>query len=198
MMKKNSYLKKNDELNQTYIRVVNEHIYFYSEINVFTALELNAILQDVSMRLSPGIVTTMHEFSQPSPMWLHINSPGGDLLSSLAIADTVERISKVIPIFTIVEGGAASGASIISTAGTKRFIRKNSFMLIHELRGGMWGTHSNMKDDYINNVEFMKTLKLWYKEKTKMNDVELESLLTKDLWLNAKKCLKLGLIDIII
>jgi ATP-dependent protease ClpP protease subunit len=97
-----------------------------------------------------------------------------------------------------VEGCAASGASFISTAGTKRLIRKSSYMLIHELSDLSWGRHSEMEDNVASNRDIMITIKNWYKERTKIPAKQLDEILTHDIWWNAKKCLKYGLVDGII
>jgi len=180
------------------IRVVNEHIYFYADITPESALTLNSILQDVSMRLAPTAFTSMHEISHPTPIWLHINSNGGEVFSSFSVADTITRISQVIPIVSIVEGCAASGATLISTAATKRFMRKNAFMLIHEIQDGYWGRYTELKDGLKNSTEIMKNIKQWYKDYTKVPEHEMDAILSKDMWWNAKKCLKYGLVDSII
>jgi ATP-dependent Clp protease protease subunit len=177
---------------------MGDHIYFYTGIDPNSALELNKALQDLSMKLAPSAFSSMHEVGQPSPIWLHINSMGGCVFSSFAIADTIERISQVVPVVTIVEGCAASGASFISTAGTKRLMRKSSYMLIHELSDMSWGRHSEMEDNVASNRDIMATIKGWYKERTKIPAKQLDEILTHDMWWNAKKCLKYGLIDGII
>jgi len=180
------------------IRVSGDHVWFYSPITPQSAVKLNAILQDLSMRLAPTAFTSMHEVGNPSPIWLHINSNGGEVFSSFAMADTIERISQIVPIITIVEGCAASGATFLSTAGAKRLMRKNAYMLVHELSAGGWGKYSALKDDFTNNTAIMKTIKDWYGEKTKLPKKELDKILSHDIWWNAKTCLRYGLIDQII
>jgi ATP-dependent Clp protease protease subunit len=180
------------------VSVMGDHIYFYTGIDADSALDLNKALQDLSMKLAPSAFSSMHEVGQPSPIWLHINSMGGDVFSSFAIADTIERISQIVPVVTIVEGCAASGASFISTAGTKRLMRKSSYMLIHELSDVSWGRHSEMEDAIASNREIMSTIKNWYRERTKIPAKQLDDILVHDIWWNAKKCLKYGLVDGII
>lgn len=180
------------------IKVVGDHVWFYAPISSASSLKLNAILQDLSMRLAPTAFSSMHEVGQPSPIWLHINSTGGEVFSAFAMADTIQRISAIIPIVTIVEGCAASGATFMSIAGSKRLMRKNAFMLVHELRSGNWGSYSELKDDMTNNNTIMKAIKEWYKENTKIPQKEMDNILSRDIWWNAKTCLKYGLIDQII
>ena len=187
-----------DESTGSGVSVLHDHVYFYSPITPESAMELNRILQDLSMKLAPTAFTSMQEIGSPSPIWLHINSYGGEVFSSFAIADTIERISQVVPVVTIVEGCAASGATFMSVAGTKRLMRKNGFMLVHELSTGSWGRFTELQDNMTSNSEIMKTIKAWYKEKTKIPDTEMDKILAHDVWWNAKKCLKYGLIDAII
>jgi ATP-dependent Clp protease protease subunit len=180
------------------VSVLHDHVYFYAPITPESAMDLNRILQDLSMKLAPTAFSSMQEIGSPSPIWLHINSYGGEVFSSFAIADTIERISRVVPIVTIVEGCAASGATFMSIAGNKRLMRKNGFMLVHELNDRAWGRFTELKDNMTSNTEIMKNIKSWYKEKTKIPDAEMDKILAHDVWWNAKKCLKYGLIDAII
>ena len=208
MMKKSTMNTKNsgplsrradeDSMGTSGVSVLHDHVYFYTDINPESAMELNKVLQDLSMRLAPTAFTSMQEIGSPSPIWLHINSYGGEVFSSFAIADTIERISHVVPIITIVEGCAASGATFMSIAGTKRLMRKNGFMLVHELNDHAWGRFTALQDNMTSNVEIMKTIKAWYKEKTKIPEAEMDKILAHDIWWNAKKCLKYGLVDAII
>ena len=180
------------------IRAIGDHVWFYSPINPASAVRLNAVLQDLSMKLAPTAFSSMHEVSTPSPIWLHVNSYGGEVFSSFAMADTIERISQIVPVVTIVEGCAASGATFMSTAGARRLMRKNAFMLIHELSGGGWGKFSDLKDNMKSNTTIMAAIKNWYEEKSKLPKKELDVILSRDIWWNAKTCLKYGLVDQII
>lgn len=191
---------RNDEdyNNDIGVSVLHDHVYFYTAVTPESAMTLNRILQDLSMRLAPTAFTSMQEVGAPSPIWLHINSYGGEVFSSFAIADTIERISQVVPVVTIVEGCAASGATFMSVAGTKRLMRKNAYMLVHELNDHSWGRFTELQDNMASNVEIMKTIKAWYKEKTKIPEAEMDKILAHDVWWNAKKCLKFGLVDAII
>ena len=129
----NHTLKRTDDeeessiLRHSEISISGDHIWFYSDITPSSAIKLNAALQELSMRLAPTAFSSMHEVGIPAPIWLHINSFGGDVFSAFAMADTIERISQIVPIITIVEGCAASGATFMSLAGSKRLIRKNAF-----------------------------------------------------------------------
>jgi ATP-dependent protease ClpP protease subunit len=91
-----------------------------------------------------------------------------------------------------------SAGSIISTSGSKRLMRGKSVMLIHQLSGGMWGKYEDMKQDVKNSDLLMKIMTEHYISTTKLTKEKLEEILKKDMFLDAKTCLKLGLIDQII
>jgi ATP-dependent Clp protease protease subunit len=180
------------------VNVVGDHIYFYGGIDEKSAMELNRAIHAVSMKLAPTAFSSMQEVGSPAPIWLHINSMGGEVFSSFAIADTIERVSTLTPVITVIEGAAASGATIISTAGSKRLMRKNAFMLIHELSDINWGKYTELKDSMKSNDTIMKSIKEWYIERTKLPTDKIDEILSHDIWWNAKQCLKYGLVDQVI
>jgi ATP-dependent Clp protease protease subunit len=190
--------EEEEEHASSFVTVSGDHIWFYGEVSERSAVALNRAVHDLSLKLAPTVFSSMQEVGSPAPIYLHINSTGGDLFSSLSIADTIERVSSLTPVLTIVEGCAASGATLISTAGSKRYMRKHAFMLIHELRAGTWGKYSELKESVKNYDSIMKTMKGWYSERTKLPEKELDQILVKDVWWNSKQCLKYGLIDQII
>lgn len=187
-----------DESSQHTVSVAGDHIWFYGGIDERSAIMLNRALHEMSMKLAPTAFSSMQEVGSPSPIFLHINSMGGEVFSSFAIADTVERISSITPIITVIEGCAASGATFISMAGAKRLMRKNSYMLIHEISDCVWGKYTDLKDSMTSNDTIMKAIKDWYSSKSKIPAKELDKILSRDIWWNSKQCLKYGLIDQII
>ena len=189
----------NDGMFEPLIAAHGDHIYFYADVTPESALILNQKLHQASMQNLSGVFNSMYEANVPPPIWLHINSYGGEVFSAFAIADTIERIKTVVPVVTIIEGCAASAATIISTAGTRRLMRKSSYMLIHELNDHAWGRHSHMEDHVNSNKDIMKTMSEWYSERTKIKPAELQEILKHDRWWNAKTCkTKYGLVDDII
>jgi ATP-dependent protease ClpP protease subunit len=114
----------------------------------------------------------------------------------MSIIDTIKNCK--VPVYTIGEGQIASAASIMLLAGKKRFMTENSFILIHELRTYVSGTYSNLEDDYENSKLLMKKMIKYYKKNSKIPETVLQTLLKKDIYIDAKKSKKYGLIDKII
>ena len=130
------------------------------------------------------------------PIHLHIQSQGGSLYHSLYIIDLIENMKT--PVYTYVDGFAASAATLISVVGKKRYMTKNSLMLIHQLSGADSGKFYELQDQMSNMQILMNTINKIYLNKTKIDQETLIKLLQKDLWLDAKTCLAYGLVDEII
>jgi len=133
---------------------------------------------------------------QPPPIELHIHSEGGSAFSGMAAMDAIMRCKT--PIHTYVDGSAASAATLMSVAGAKRFINKNSFILIHQLSTFVAGKYEEFKDEIRNQELLMNTIRQTYKERSKMTEEQITELLKHDLWLDAKTALEYGLVDEIV
>ena len=133
---------------------------------------------------------------EPPPIKLHINSYGGSVFAGLAALDHIKN-SK-IPVETIIDGCAASAATMMSVVGSHRSIHRNSCMLVHQLSGAMWGKFQEMQDDMENSEMLMKKIKKIYEEHTRIPKKQMDNILKHDLWWEAEKCLEYGLVDEII
>jgi len=127
----------------------------------------------------------------------YIQSIGGTLLPTFGLIDTM-KLSR-IPINTFVYGYVASAGSLLSVSGHKRFITKNSMMLIHSLRTSIGEVNfQQLEDHYYNSASMMNIVKNIYKEKSNIDDQHLNFLLSHDYWLNSTECLKYDFVDYII
>lgn len=70
---------------------------------------------------------------------LYINSPGGNVTSTLAIYDTISYVR--CDVSTVCIGQAASGAAVLLAAGArgKRYATPHSRILLHQPHGGAQG-----------------------------------------------------------
>lgn len=187
----NKPLKVEEDEDGCCVESSGSRILFYSEVTKDSVLSLNKMLRDISVKQITLGAT--HEITPP-PIKLHINSPGGSLLDGFAAVDYI-RTCKV-PVNTIVDGSAASAATLMSVVGTgKRYINKHGHMLIHQLSGGLWGKYEDMVDDFENSTKFMNLIKTIYTKHTKIPEKTLKELLKRDLWLDAATCLRYGLVD---
>lgn len=174
------------------IRAVDNTIHFYSEVSTIACAELNRLLRETDNKLRQSAEVFDDPTFKPL-IRLRINSYGGDVFAGLSTVDVIRNLRSRV--YTYVEGAAASAATLISVAGVKRFIGKNSLMLIHQLSSICEGTYEQMKDDQENNTRLMGIIKSIYKEYTKIPIKELELILKRDIWFDSATCLKYGLVD---
>jgi ATP-dependent protease ClpP protease subunit len=78
-------------------------------------LHLNATLKKIDQEIANQSDPIIH---------LQINSFGGSVVAALATIDTILTLKSKV--YTYVDGGAASAATLISCVGTRRFIGKYS------------------------------------------------------------------------
>ena len=147
-------------------------------------------LKEISQRI---IDNGQNHLNKDRYIYLHINSFGGSVFAALSTIDTIKNLR--IPVISIIEGGAASAATMISVVCSYRIIFKNSFMLIHQLSSGCWGKMNQLEDEMENLKKLMNRIKLIYKENTKIDDNLLDDILKHDLWWDSRKCKNEGLVD---
>ena len=171
----------------------HNRIYFYSGVTRPKILQLNKNIFNLNINMLSKTGPLEYE---PPPIKLHINSYGGSVFAGLAALDYIKN-SKV-PVHTIIDGCAASAATLMSCVGAHRMIHRNSCMLVHQLSGAMWGKFQEMEDNMENSKMLMDKIKKIYNEHTKIPKREMDKILKHDLWWEAEKCLQYGLVDEII
>lgn len=174
----------------TSIETYKNHIYFYCGVSTKTSLKLNIELKRIAQSI---IDNGKNLLNKDKYIYLHINSFGGSVFAAFSTIDTI--INLKVPVVSIIEGAAASAATMISVMCDYRIIYPNSYMLIHQLSSSSWGKMDDMEDEMCNLKELMKRIKTIYKKKTKINKDDLNEILKHDLWWDATKCLSAGLVD---
>ena len=175
------------------IQDINNDIYFYAPVTQRSCFELKNKLMDLDAKSK--IFQVQYKIDPP-PIHLHIQSEGGSLYHTLYIIDLIRKMET--PVYTYVDGFAASAASLMSVVGAKRYMTENSLILIHQLSGSESGKYNEMQDQMTNMRILMSIIRKIYLEYTKLDENTLNALLQKDLWLESKTCLTYGLVDEII
>lgn len=125
-----------------------------------------------------------------------INSNGGDVFQGIAIGNLLKANKAKVNI--IINGIAASAASIVAMAGDSIKIYPNAQLMIH--RASTWD-EGNV-DDFrrvANQLESIdKSVKASYKKRFNGTDEELQDLLVAETFMDADTALSYGLVDEII
>jgi ATP-dependent Clp protease protease subunit len=176
------------------IESINNDVYFYAEVRRQNNLTLNKKLDSLGIKYFNYSNTLGME--EVAPINLYINSYGGSVFAGFSSVDHI--INCKVPVHSIIDGCAASAATIMSVVANHRYMYKHSFMLIHQISAGSWGKFEELKDDMENNELIMKKIKEIYEQHTKIPKKQLGEILKRDLWWDAEKCLEYGLVDEII
>jgi len=161
---------------------ISRNVYFYGDVSVESCALLSRRLVELEKQ------------NKIEPINIYIQSFGGDLLATFNVIDTIERIK--CPIYSYVDGYAASAATLISVSCNKRFMGKRSLMLIHQLSGGSEGTYGYMKQEMDNMDIYMEFAREIYLKHTKLNNDLLSDILKYDnKWMNSTLSLEYGLVD---
>lgn len=175
------------------VETIDNHIYFYADVESDKCLDLIRAIREKDSDLRSEHLSRGLDGQPLTPIWLHIHSYGGSLFTAFSIADQLAMIRS--PIYTIVEGVAASAATLIAMSGNKRYILPNSFMLVHQLSSFMWGTHEQFKDELELQTKIMDRLVAFYVTKAKVKEDEIREMLKRDFWMDAEQSVKLGFAD---
>ena len=174
---------------------VGNHIWFNDDVTNDSVSKLIKVINARNFVFEQKQREIFYGKLEPKPLYLHINSDGGEISEGMAAVDCI-RNSK-IPIYTIIEGRAASAATFMSIAGKKRYITENSVLLIHQLSSGMWGKMSELEDELENNKFFMEKIYSIYSKYTTIPKKELKNIMKRDIWWDSEKALKYGFVDAI-
>lgn len=172
------------------VKSANNNIYFYGAVSESSTLQLKSKLEELDLHSQ---ITAIHYKIDVPPIHLHIQSYGGSLMHTFYIMDLIKTLKT--PVYTYIDGFAASAATLMSVCGKRRFMTESSVMLVHQLSSGASGKFEEIKNEYNNLVEFMEIIKKTYLNNGNISSQHLDDLLKQDLWLNSKKSLEYGFID---
>ncbi|MCR9295053.1 MAG: ATP-dependent Clp protease proteolytic subunit [bacterium] len=125
----------------------------------------------------------------------YLNSPGGDVIATLAIYDTMQILS--CPVATYCVGQAASGAAVLLAGGAKgkRYCLANSRVMVHQPAGGVSGQVSDIeiqKNEILRYRELLNGILANHCGKTP-EQIAIDS--DRDFFLTADQAKEYGLVD---
>ena len=150
----------------------------------------------------PGLYITPEGFMEDlelvrnkSKITVKLNSCGGDLYTGIAIHNALKALSGEVNV--VVEGIAASAASVIMCAGDTVTVYPGSLVMIHGVSVMLW--------DYLNIQDMKQLIKGMdaseravaeiYDAKTSLGVDTLRSMMTKETWLTGREAHEKGFAD---
>ena len=125
----------------------------------------------------------------------YLNSPGGDVIATLAIFDTMKILS--CPVATYCVGQAASGAAVLLAGGTKgkRFCLPHSRVMIHQPAGGVQGQISDIEIQAHEILRYRTLFNEILAEATGKTAEQIGKDCNRDFFLTAEGAKEYGVVD---
>lgn len=141
----------------------------------------------------------LERHNDKDPIYMYINSPGGEVHSGFAIFDCARFVKP--PVVTIVAGLAASMGSIITLCAKPehRFAFPNSKILIHQPSiSGMAGSVSDIEIHAKDLIETKERIIDLYVKECSRKPEEVKKALDRDNWMSAQQAVEWGHISRIV
>ena len=156
-------------------------VYIYDLIDSYWGVSATDFIQQLD---SVSDAKTLH---------VRLNSPGGDVFQSKAIAEAIKRFSgKTI---AHIDSLAASAATSIAIACDEVEISQDAFFMIHNASGAVWGDKQAMRDtaDLLEKVE--GSIVSGYVTKTGKDAADIVAWMDAETWFSADEAVANGFCD---
>lgn len=160
---------------------------------------------DIQEPLTPAVASRVirellaYESAAPgTPVHLFVFSPGGCVVSGLAIIDVMKHISS--PVFTYAMGFAASMGAVVLAAGEPghRYILPHSRVMIHQASGTVGGTLDNVRATLTFQTQLESEMDQMMASFCGRSLEEVRAASRVDNWMPAPDALRFGLVDFIL
>lgn len=139
----------------------------------------------------------MEQLKNKAKVTFHINSPGGEVFAGVSIYNRMREFKGIVA--TVVDGLAASAASIIAQGGTKghRKVCNGSLTMIHGASSFMFGHYNanELKDNIAKLNAIDKSIVDIYASCTGLDSEKLKNMMTKTTWMSAQDAVDNGFAD---
>ena len=126
---------------------------------------------------------------------VHINSGGGDVFAAHAIHNQLVAYKGRVTV--VIDGLAASAATIIAVAGDRIIMPSNALFMIHNPAIGLSDYYG--ADELLKAAEALNTIKgsivAAYRKRCKASAEELAAMMDAETWMGAAECLEKGFVD---
>ena len=127
---------------------------------------------------------------------VHINSAGGDVFDGIAISNAINGHHGFVS--TVVDGLAASIASVIAQSGRRRTMQAGSMMMIHDAMGGSFGNEDEMRKMASTLSKVSDNLAAIYANRSKRGTADSwRASMKEETWYTAEEAVVAGLADAI-
>jgi ATP-dependent protease ClpP protease subunit len=149
-----------------------------------------SLMGDVGWDITPKGVADALKGAGKGPLTVSLHSYGGDALAGVAIHNMIARHPGAKTV--IIEGVAASAASLIAMAGDRIVMPSNALMMIHEA----WGLAMGDSEDMRKQADVLDTVsgayRRTYAARSGKTEDEVAALMAAETWFTADDAVAQG------
>lgn len=140
----------------------------------------------------------LERIKSKSNITIKINSVGGDVYTAIAIHNAIKELNAKKTV--IVDGIAASAASLIAMAGDSIKMYPGSIMMIHNVSGLLfdWYTIADLKKVIRGFDACERSASAIYGAKTGLEDATIRAMMDKETWMTGTEAVQKGFADEVI
>ncbi|MGE9312885.1 head maturation protease, ClpP-related [Niabella sp. CJ426] len=126
---------------------------------------------------------------------VYINSGGGLVTDAMAIHDLLKNLqSKGKTVNTIGRGIIASAATYILMAGNNATMSKNSWLMIHNVSGAVWGDVNEVESYATTLRKFNDSSRDFYASATGLRKEDITKMMNAETWMTADEAKEKGFV----
>lgn len=127
------------------------------------------------------------------PITVWINSPGGDCIAAAQIYNMLMTYAGKVTV--VIDGIAASAASVIAMAGDRIVMSPVANMMIHNPLTVAWGNHKDFEQAIQMLDSVKETIINAYEIKTGLSRDEISDMMDAETWMDANEAVRLHFAD---
>jgi ATP-dependent protease ClpP protease subunit len=167
-----------------------QHVYFYASVQDESVKKLReeVLAACRSERNAEGT------WVDPKPIVIHVNSSGGSMRSEQWLFSLFNQVN--VPLCVIVDGMSASASTSLSVMAPYRVGTAHSLSLLHDYSAANPMATREARLVELQSIERLRAMyKRLYLTRTRITEPQLESMLRRDIFLDAPTCLRMGVYD---
>lgn len=166
-------------------------------LNTRQILLTGEVNKELSEKIAKQLLL-MEALSPTKPIYIYIDSPGGDVDAGFAIFDMIRFVKP--PVYTVGMGLVASAGALILLAAKKenRIGLPNSHYLIHQPLSGMKGVATDIEIHAKELEKIKHKINMLIAEETGVDEKKVAKDTDRDCWLDSSEALDYGLISKIV
>lgn len=128
------------------------------------------------------------------PLEVHVNSLGGSVTAGIAIANTIRDLAKKGHRTTcVIDGVAASIASITAMACDEILMYPSSFLMIHNPWTALMGDAATLRKEADTLDKMRQALLSFYRSRFDRSDAEIVAMMDAETWISGEEAEGYGL-----